>query len=57
MNRFDLQRLPGGTTLRHLDRRWRGAYDVDEWGLDPELVALSDPAVSLRWDKIGRAHV
>ncbi|MBX3313657.1 MAG: hypothetical protein KF906_04985 [Actinobacteria bacterium] len=50
MNMIDLRRLPGGTTLRHLDRRWRGAYDVDEWGLDPELVALTDPAVSLRWD-------
>jgi hypothetical protein len=50
MTRLDLRRIPGGTTLHHLDRRWRGAYDVDEWGLDPELVALGDPFVSLRWD-------
>ncbi|MBX3284440.1 MAG: hypothetical protein KF703_03775 [Actinobacteria bacterium] len=42
--------LPGVGTAARLGRRARGAFDVDEWGLDPELVALVDPALSLRWD-------
>lgn len=50
MSLFDRRRLPGAVTLHHLERRWRGAHDVDEWGLDPELVALGDPAIALRWD-------
>jgi len=50
MSRLDLRRLPGGVTVHALGRRWRGAHDIDEWGLDPELVALGDPAVALRWD-------
>ena len=40
----------GSGTLAHLRRRIQGSYDVDEWGLDPELVATTDPLVSLRWD-------
>src|SRR5690606_21893424 len=40
----------GSGTVAHLRRRLQGAYEIDEWGLDPELVAASDPWVSLRWD-------
>lgn len=40
----------GAGTVAHLRRRLQGSYDIDEWGLDPELVAASDPLVSLRWD-------
>lgn len=50
MSVIDLRRLPGADTVQWAHRRWQGAHDVDEWGLDPELVAMSDPAVSLRWD-------
>ncbi len=42
--------LPGAGTAARLGRRARGAFDVDEWGLDPELVALADPLLALRWD-------
>lgn len=42
--------FPGSTVLNLLGRRLRGAFDIDEWGLDPELIALSEPALSLRWD-------
>jgi hypothetical protein len=42
--------LPGAGTAARLGRRARGAFDVDEWGLDPELVALVDPLLALRWD-------
>ena len=41
---------PGAAALGLLGRRLRGAYDIDEWGLDPELVALSEPLIGLRWD-------
>ena len=27
-----------------------GAYDIDEWGLDHDLVGLLDPLLPLRWD-------
>ena len=37
-------------TLDYLDRRVHGAHDIDEWGLDPELVALANPLLALRWD-------
>lgn len=36
-------------TLGTLTRRLRGQYDVDEWGLDPEMVAALDPLFGLRW--------
>jgi len=36
--------------VARLGRRARGGYDVDEWGLDPDLVDLSNPVFSLRWD-------
>lgn len=42
--------VPGAELAVQLQRRARGATDVDEWGLDPELVALTNPAFALRWD-------
>lgn len=50
MSVLDLRNLPGNVSARLIARRWRGAHDIDEWGLDPELVALGDPLVALRWD-------
>jgi hypothetical protein len=32
-----------------LRRRVDGTFEVDEWGLDPDLVALVEPVVDLRW--------
>lgn len=32
-----------------VQRRLRGDYDVDEWGLDPDLVHACDPLFALRW--------
>lgn len=32
-----------------LRRRMAGDFNVDEWGLDPELVALADSVFGLRW--------
>lgn len=49
--------IPGAELAVQLQRRVRGAADVDEWGLDPELVALADPALALRWDiEVHGAH-
>lgn len=42
--------VPGAEAAAHVLRRARGAYDLDEWGLDPELVALADPVFAARWD-------
>lgn len=42
--------VPGARTVASLRRRAAGAFDLDEWGLDPELIALADPALALRWD-------
>jgi len=42
--------LPGAATATQLSRRVQGRHHVDEWGLDPELVALAGPTLSLRWD-------
>lgn len=42
--------VPGAATAVHLRRRRRGLNEIDEWGLDPELVAMADPAFALRWD-------
>lgn len=42
--------VPGATAAASLRRRAAGAFDIDEWGLDPELVALADPVLALRWD-------
>ncbi|HWJ98140.1 MAG TPA: hypothetical protein VNQ33_08270 [Acidimicrobiales bacterium] len=42
--------VPGVQALAQVQRRARGAYDVDEWGLDPELVAMANPVFGLRWD-------
>ncbi len=42
--------VPGATLAVQLGRRARGAYAVDEWGLDPDLVAVADPILGLRWE-------
>lgn len=42
--------LPGSGMARHVQRRLRGEYDIDEWGLDPELVSTTNPVFALRWD-------
>ncbi|WP_426571055.1 hypothetical protein [Aquihabitans sp. McL0605] len=42
--------VPGATVVAHVRRRAVGAYDIDEWGLDPELVSLANPIFGLRWD-------
>jgi len=42
--------VPGAAAAAALRRRAAGAFDIDEWGLDPELVALADPVMALRWD-------
>ncbi len=44
------RQLPGAATAAQLTRRVQGRHHVDEWGLDPELVALAGPVFSLRWD-------
>lgn len=51
--------IPGARAVAALRRRANGSFDVDEWGLDPELVALADPALALRWDieVSGAAHL
>ncbi len=42
-----------------LQRRWQGTYEVDPWGLDPDLVALTDPLTHLRWHCVlrGAQHI
>lgn len=42
--------VPGATAVASLRRRSLGHFDIDEWGLDPELVSLADPLLALRWD-------
>jgi hypothetical protein len=42
--------VPGAEAVAHVGRRLRGANEIDEWGLDPELVALANPVFGLRWD-------
>ncbi|QXC59259.1 hypothetical protein KSP35_12665 [Aquihabitans sp. G128] len=42
--------IPGAQALALLQRRARGEFDIDEWGLDPDLVALADPIFAARWD-------
>jgi hypothetical protein len=51
--------VPGAEAAAHLGRRVRGAPQIDEWGLDPELVALADPVFSFRWniDVVGGQHL
>lgn len=39
-----------GAVSEVLARRVTGRYDIDDWGLDPDLVALTDPAFALRWN-------
>ncbi len=41
---------PLGSLGAQLARRASGSYAIDEWGLDPELVALVNPALGVRWD-------
>lgn len=45
-----MRRFPGSAAIEGVRRRVRGSYEIDEWGLDPELVALGDPLLSLRWE-------
>jgi hypothetical protein len=42
--------VPGASLVGAATRRVRGTYDVDEWGLDPDLVAAADPVFAARWD-------
>lgn len=42
--------VPGAGLISPIGRRLRGANDIDEWGLDPELVAIANPVFALRWD-------
>jgi hypothetical protein len=42
--------VPGAALAVQLGRRARGAYAVDEWGLDPDLVSVADPLLGLRWE-------
>jgi hypothetical protein len=42
--------VPGAALAGQLGRRARGGYVVDEWGLDPDLVAVADPILALRWE-------
>jgi hypothetical protein len=42
--------VPGATAVAFLQRRAGGRFDLDEWGLDPELVAMANPVFALRWD-------
>lgn len=37
------------TPAAFVRRRFDGTYHVDEWGLDPDIVALVSPLVGLRW--------
>lgn len=51
MNAGALRRgVPGATVVAEVGRRLRGAYEIDEWGLDPDLVSFANPAFALRWD-------
>jgi hypothetical protein len=47
---------PAGTPV--LLRRLRGEYEVDEWGLDPDLVRTLLPLARLRWsiETLGAPH-
>lgn len=49
---FDAVRrgVPGASLAVAASRRARGGYLVDEWGLDPDLVAIADPFFAARWD-------
>lgn len=42
-----------------LRRRFNGTNPIDEWGLDPDLVAFARPVLGLRWsvDVRGAEHV
>ncbi|MCU1500044.1 MAG: hypothetical protein JWM47_3997 [Acidimicrobiales bacterium] len=42
--------VPGAQAVALMQRRARGAFSIDEWGLDPELVSLADPVFAARWD-------
>lgn len=45
--------VPGPATTELTDlltRRASGRFDLDEWGLDPDLVRLASPLAGLRWD-------
>ena len=42
--------VPGANLAAQVQRRAHGTFAIDEWGLDPELVALANPVFALRWD-------
>lgn len=42
--------VPGAGLARRVQDRALGRYEVDDWGLDPDVVDLVDPLFSLRWD-------
>jgi hypothetical protein len=48
---------PAGTPV--ILRRLRGEYEVDEWGLDPDLVRTLLPLARLRWsiETLGAPHL
>ena len=44
-DRREVRLTPAAFVRRRLD----GTHHVDEWGLDPDIVALASPLVGLRW--------
>ena len=50
MSAFDAMTAPGVRASSLVRRRLAGRFDIDAWGLDPELIDLVDPMASLRWD-------
>lgn len=44
------QGWPRASVADFISRRLRGANEVDDWGLDPDLVDLVDPLLDLRWN-------
>lgn len=49
MNLLD-RTYPGSQLVHTAARRIQGNYEIDAWGLDPELVAAGEPIIGLRWD-------
>lgn len=55
----DADPTPGLGVAGRLRRRLAGTYEVDEFGLDAELIELVDPLMALRWkvDCIGAHNI
>jgi len=49
----------GVKTSDLIRRRWDGTFSIDEWGLDPDLVHLTSPLFTVRWNVsvAGAEHV